>query len=205
MLGVDAETLGSVRVSHPGELQDRAARGVQDLLLDLFGVAMDAMALPTEQRDLRDRIHHAASGTPGQMRRFSPDRIESSRWLAPLISLLSIGLLASARTLASGTRAQRCPMLAGPPVSEATARRRAAQCRVLVGCGRAHARATVSNTGDAVVRGILLADAAESPSDQPDRAGKRGSPVSTDSGRTDDLPALMLGSRPAWPNQGRWR
>ena len=132
MLGVDAEQLGSLRISHPGELQDRAARGVQDQVLDLFGVAMDAMSLPAEQRDLRDRIHHVASGTPGQTRRVPPDRIESSRWLAPLISLLSIGLLASARTLPGGTRAQRCPMLAGSPGSEATARRRAAQCRALV-------------------------------------------------------------------------
>lgn len=81
MLGVDAERLGSLGVGQPGELQDRAACGVQDHLFDLCGVAIDAVALPADERDLRDRIHHAGSGTLGQTNRVSPDltgRVEAA-------------------------------------------------------------------------------------------------------------------------------
>ena len=128
-------------------IEPRAASRIRSL--DLFCVALDAMALPTEERDLRDRIHHDASGTPGQMSRVSPDRIEPSRWLATLISLTSIGLLASARTRADGTRPQRCTHARElTTVSEATARRRATQCRAVAGYGRDQARATVGDAGD---------------------------------------------------------
>ena len=64
MLGVDTQRLGSLCVGQPGELQDRAACGVQNQSLHLFGVAFDAVALTAEERDLRQRMHHIASGTP---------------------------------------------------------------------------------------------------------------------------------------------
>jgi hypothetical protein len=94
MFGVDAKGLSSLCIDHPGELQDRTACGVQNQLLDLFGVAIDAVALPAEERDLRDRIHHTASGTPGRVSRASPDRIGRSRRLAPRVSTITLKSIA---------------------------------------------------------------------------------------------------------------
>lgn len=94
VLWVDAQGLGSLCIGQPGEFKDRAACGVQDQVLDLLGVAVDAVALPAEERDLRDRIHHSARDTPGWVGRVSADRIERSRRLAPEVSVIGIGFFA---------------------------------------------------------------------------------------------------------------
>lgn len=69
MLGIYAHGLRGLCVSEPSELHDRAAGRVQDQLLDLFDVTVDAVELAAEQGDLGDRRHQAAMGTPARVNR----------------------------------------------------------------------------------------------------------------------------------------
>jgi hypothetical protein len=56
-LGVDDQRLSRLSFGEPRELHDRPARRVEDDLLNLLDVALDAMARAAEDGDFRDRVH----------------------------------------------------------------------------------------------------------------------------------------------------
>lgn len=61
MFRVDSHALAGLSIGEPRELHDRASCRVEDHLLDLFDVAVDAVALAAEERNLGDQVRHAAS------------------------------------------------------------------------------------------------------------------------------------------------
>lgn len=110
--GVDTQGLCGLCLGQPCELHDRAACSIQDQLLDLFDLAVDAMALAPDEDDLGDRPHYPASGPSGRASCVSPSRKQRPRRLAARMSIISLRFLASARERLGGIRAERDVMLA---------------------------------------------------------------------------------------------
>lgn len=89
-LGIDGERISSPGVSEPRELHDRAARRVEDQSLDSFRFALDAIALATQNGDLRYRGHDVEIKYAERVARLSPGTELASRFFASSVTMQEI-------------------------------------------------------------------------------------------------------------------